>query len=239
MKVKYLKWDSDFFGFKIGLLKSNKFTKKALKDKLNYLSRRNYRLIYLFINPSNKKQKDKAISLGGIDANTKVIYSKTISNNTKQYKEHNISDYTYKETDKKNLIKLGLQTGIYSRFYIDSRFPKGSYEKLYKYWIVNSANKQIADKFFVYKIKSKIIGYVAVKDIKNSLDITLIAVDKYYRSKGIGKMLLEYLIEYANEHNYNEVSISTHYENTPMIKFLKKYNFKLKEKTSIIHFWIN
>lgn len=241
MKVKYLKWDSDFFGLKIGMLKCSKFSKIALENKIQYLRKRGYKLIYLFINPSKKQLKNTAILLGGIDANTKVIYSKKILNNSKEvkFKERNITDYTYNESDKKKLITLGLQTGIYSRFYIDNRFPKGSYEELYKYWIIYSAKKHLADIFFVYKIKSKIIGYVAVKIIKNSLDITLIAVDQNYRGQGIGKMLLEYLIGYAKEQSYNEISISTHYENKPMIKFLTKYDFKLKEKTSIIHFWIN
>lgn len=75
--------------------------------------------------------------------------------------------------------------------------------------------------FLVYKINSRIVGYLYYSLIYDRLEINQIEVLEEYRHKGIGSKLLQFLIDkepYA-------ITLEVRKDNYNAINLYKKYNF--------------
>ena len=61
------------------------------------------------------------------------------------------------------LYELAFESGKYSRFKLDKNFSEIDFRKLYKKWVDNSLNLEIADEVLVYKISDIIQGFITYK----------------------------------------------------------------------------
>ncbi len=74
---------------------------------------------------------------------------------------------------------------------------------------------------YVYEQESKVVGFVGI----NQEFIEGIFVDRNYRSKGIGKKLINYC-----KKNYNTLSLNVYCKNKKAIEFYKREGFEICEK---------
>lgn len=74
---------------------------------------------------------------------------------------------------------------------------------------------------YVYEQESKVVGFVGI----NQEFIEGIFVDRNYRSKGIGKKLIDYC-----KKNYNTLSLNVYCKNKKAIEFYKREGFEICEK---------
>ncbi|HEC76912.1 MAG TPA: N-acetyltransferase [Thermoplasmatales archaeon] len=83
--------------------------------------------------------------------------------------------------------------------------------------------------FMVAERDGKVVGFiVSIKEGKEKLRILMLAVDKKFRRKGIGKSLLrELLIKYPET---RKVVLEVRSDNKEAINFYKKQKFKIKGK---------
>lgn len=73
---------------------------------------------------------------------------------------------------------------------------------------------------------NEIVGFAGIKIIIDEADIMNIVVKKNYRHKGIGNLLLEYLISLCNELHLQSLSLEVNEINLPAINLYKKFGFK-------------
>ncbi len=90
-------------------------------------------------------------------------------------------------------------------------------------WQINPEGFMVAEK------NGKVVGFiVSIKEGKEKLRILMLAVDKKFRRKGIGKSLLkELLIKYPEA---RKVVLEVRSDNKEAINFYKKQKFKIKGK---------
>jgi len=97
----------------------------------------------------------------------------------------------------------------------------------------------ISDKasiFIVLEIENKIIGFLyAYEEEKGGLPfhkkrkyivIDNIVVDEKHQNKGYGKKLLDYIIKYAKDENYNDIELYVYCFNKKAIKLYEEYGFE-------------
>lgn len=107
------------------------------------------------------------------------------------------------------------------------------------YLLVDSSNNIIASGTLL--IENKIIhnmGMSSPLDLRPSMSgkvahIEDIVVDSKFRGKGYGKMMIEYLIEKAKEHQVYKIILNCSDEN---IKFYEKCGFELKSNQMAKYF---
>jgi len=80
-------------------------------------------------------------------------------------------------------------------------------------------------KIFYYESNNKILGFVVVNVNSDFNEIITIAVDKIYQRKQIGKILLEYIINYFN--SKKDLYLEVAKNNYQAINFYKKNGFKI------------
>lgn len=235
MKLEHLDWDSDFFGFKIGRINFNN-SEDNLLLLLAEAKLQNYRLIYVFMDEHTVLNSNLLNQWHGKLVDRKIVYKKTVKGN-KEEKSHLIS--VLKEAQiSDELLRLVYLSGHFSRFRLDKNFPKGSFEKMYKEWIIKSLSGELADRVFVAKEKGKILGFVTLRIKNTSGEIGLIAVDNKTQGKGIGTQLTHACEKYLKEKSISCLRVPTQVDNSQACRFYEKYGFEKNTITNIYHFWL-
>jgi diamine N-acetyltransferase len=98
--------------------------------------------------------------------------------------------------------------------------------------------------FIVLEKEKEIIGFLlAYEETKGHLPfhkkrkyivIDNIVVDENYRNKGYGEKLLNYIIEYAKNENYNDIMLYVYRFNENAIKLYEKKGFKTLTQDMIL-----
>ncbi len=88
--------------------------------------------------------------------------------------------------------------------------------------------KQENSNYYVAKTSDDIIvGFSGIKQIIDEADIMNIAVRKEYRNKGIGSILLDYLISTCKKNNIKRINLEVNENNKIAIKLYNKFNFQI------------
>lgn len=233
LKIQPLYWDSDFFNLRIGtVFIESPYDSTILIEQTEHL-RNLYDLIYVFSAEkiASTTEFNKVMAL--VDEKTiyeKDVISSEICEDVKLY-----SDFK----PNKELYKLALISGTYSRFNLDKNFPENSFEKLYRKWIEESVNGTLANAVFVHAANDMIDGMITVKWDDECANIGLVAVDSDVQGRGIGSMLLQYLHTYL-KHNttVKKISVATQWRNIKARNWYEKNGFKIRSIIYIYHWWI-
>ena len=228
MEIIQLKWDTDFFGYKVGklLLNDNNLDE-------NLLINNDFKLIYLFCNEPLSEALVKKHNLFLSDEKIDLITN--VSNLTyNQFENENLVELTILDD---NLLDLTFQSGHFSRFKIDSNFKNNEFETLYTAWIEQSISHKNADKVIGFSINNKVVGFITFVLKNNMFDIGLIAVNEQHRSLKIGKQLLAYVFNYSVSKNVEFVTVTTQNKNQGALNFYLKNGFSINKTTYIYHLW--
>jgi len=79
--------------------------------------------------------------------------------------------------------------------------------------------------YFVYEENGNILGYAGIYHILDEGHITNIAVHPNFRNKGIGKMLIAKIIEYAKENGISALTLEVRKSNIIAQSLYKKFGF--------------
>jgi dTDP-4-amino-4,6-dideoxy-D-galactose acyltransferase len=236
MEIDYLTWDSSFFKKKVGKIQLNSAHDIEVSTLINLGKTQGYDLIYGFLNLQQTSFPHHFDKFRDWYVTTNILYTTSIS-------EHPFGSdpcirTVFTEKDTSALLSLGIEAGHSSRFKIDSRFPKGSFEKLYHTWVTNSLDKIIADEVFIYDDGTGVSGFVTIKLDKSLCTIGLIAVDANARGQRIGAKLIDAVIAYCQKNEIDTLQVSTQLENLGANNFYKQQGFASSSQTEIYHFWI-
>ncbi|MCX7836663.1 MAG: GNAT family N-acetyltransferase [candidate division WOR-3 bacterium] len=244
-KVKELFWDRKIFGFNCGRIEYLIFRKEVddiLKEIFirEILKRnKNKRFLDISIEEKDKKLRKILLKLGFKEMVKYVTYHIRLpikfSNSLREKIE------VAKKEDLVELEKISAHSFFNTRFYKDKNFKRKLIEKFYKEWIRNSFNNKKEHQIFVYKINNKVIGFINCRILKLSKRkigiIDLIAVEKKYRGKGIGKNLVKKGLEYFQRKRVKEVYVETEKENLSALRLYKSLGMRIVGKRNTFHFW--
>jgi dTDP-4-amino-4,6-dideoxy-D-galactose acyltransferase len=221
-----LEWDSSFFGFDVFSINSNNET--TIKDHLHQLEKHDGSLVYLF---TDLVFDDVFLTkYSGKFVGTKVIFSK----NLQSVSSNNIIKSIKYDVIPRELLSLAFQSGEFSRFKIDTRLARESFEELYKKWLLKAIDN-IDIETLVYSEGDIIKGFISVEFSEEAV-IGLFAVDETMRGKGIGRLLLNQAEYISKNKGYNNLKIPAQKKNFGACGFYLNSNYKIIEERRNYHF---
>lgn len=226
--IERLEWDSVFFGYEVGKIQIN--SQDIINFDVFFEQAKKYKLIYVYSDVTLTDSRFKLVD-------RKVIFYQKIK---KEKPERNpIMETFNKEVHDYNQIKqLALESGVYSRFFLDQNFNCNEYVRLYSRWIKNAVNKVNTFDVIVAIKNNDIIGFTTLNKKSDVLsDIGLVAVSKEFRGLGIGKKIINESIWRAKQSGFNEIQVVTQLENIAAMRLYTSTNFKIEKTTNIYHFW--
>ena len=217
-------WDSIFFGYPVAEYIIN--SGEAF-DALNFkVECANFKLVYVF--SQNELIEDTNLKL----ADKKVVFSKEL------FDDNSIIEFNPEVHSYDELLNLTLLSGMYSRFYLDTKFVNNEYFRLYKEWLDKSISKEIAQHILVKVINHKIAGFITLKKINSqTAQIGLIAVDEKFQRENIGTSLIRKAESLLKQQDCSLLDVITQLDNKPGCNLYKKNNFSLKKIIYTYHFW--
>lgn len=234
---QFLKWDTEFFGYKIALVEPNRLELLPLVQLIDELKKNSYKLIYCFVKPEDKISIKTLNLISAVLVDTKVTYSAHTAHLMYSTVDEHIVPYLYRYPNAR-LKSLVLQSGMYSRFKVDQNFSNHEYENLYLEWIKQSIKQKLADKILVYKEGKNILGFITLKVEAGIGSVGLIAVDQEERGKSIGKKLLTAGISFFRDNGVSEVRIVTQKANHAACRFYESNGFNVCKSVNIYHLWM-
>jgi dTDP-4-amino-4,6-dideoxy-D-galactose acyltransferase len=235
----HLDWDTATFGFGVVRIVRPEINGFDLSRLLNKLRINGYRLAYLQL-PIEDNFIDTAIANGGTLVDEKVTYiaelalMASVGNDLVNKPE----SYGNEEVNS-NLIQLAMQSGKYSRFAVDPKFPRELYARLYTTWITRSVGREIASEVLVVRDGSDEVGFITLGSINNQGSIGLVAVEHAARKKGIGKSLVLEANRYFLVNGYSSCQVVTQRRNIGACKLYESCGFKVSKIENIFHFWLD
>lgn len=231
MKIEYLTWDSTFFNKRIGkvdLLDEFELVKKELDQ---------YDLVYIFADPNNKLLNEAIKELGALLVDEKVVFVKDTGlgediNEVISYKRSN----DMKDGD---VVRTGLQSGLYSRFAIDNNFGKEAFSHFYTEWMNMSIDRKIAEEVFVVEENDIIKGVITLGRKNNRGDIGILAVDESYRGQKIGYKLIQQSEAYFTSKSVDKIQVVAQLANKLACSFYDRYGFGIESVTNVYHLWVS
>ena len=231
MDIRALQWDSDFFGLQIGRVNLQMKADAELLQLRHKELKQQFDLLYIF----DANTVGFAVE-GARLVDEKILYSKPCEPR-QQYAD--VSFYQ-SATPSDDLYRLALVSGGYSRFKLDERLPKGSYERLYNRWIENACPKEGTNKqILLFKDAHDVARGMITIDYQGELGhIGLVAVDTDVQHQGIGGKIMSTLDGYLFERGIKTLEVPTQKANTDACRWYEKNGFVAKAKTPIYHWWL-
>lgn len=223
MKVAKLEWDSNFFGYPVGILKleGELFDERELKNLAGEL-----KLVYV---TGQKEIDSEQLSCG----DTKVVFGKEPEN--REFPTEVVEAPVELMEEMKS---IGLQSGIWSRFALDSNFKHSDFEKMYGIWVERSMKKEIAYRTLTVLIDGKPGGILTLGDDGNGVSaIGLFAVAEGHRGKGIGRKLLQAADAISFVRGDRELRVATQGKNSSACAVYEHFGFKRISETYIYNYW--
>jgi len=180
MNYKLLSWDTKFFNIKTGRIIPASLQENQLVSILVEMRKEKFKLVYW---ASEQQNTYELQAYSSMLADKKTTFEINLQNinldklplpKAKPY----CSSFPFSQ-----LEKLAIQSGVYSRFALDTNFPHEKFTALYKTWIRKSVSGEMADEVLVIMQNNHIAGMVTLA-IENGVgDIGLIAVDEKFRGR--------------------------------------------------------
>lgn len=241
MKQNYihLEWDTTFFGFGVARIVQTEMDDEELSKTLKTLRDNNYRMVYWQISAGQYESAKIAQIHGGFLADEKVTYVKSLVGmpDIRQATAYTSFRYTAKEPEAA-MIKLALQSGEYSRFRNDPKFPRELYDKLFVCWITRSVSKEIAWEVLVVKEGSDLLGVITLGVKGGRADIGLLAVANYARGKGIGRALMTDAGKCFAERGCALAHVVTQRSNLVACRLYESCGYQIENVENVFHFWL-
>jgi dTDP-4-amino-4,6-dideoxy-D-galactose acyltransferase len=230
LTIEELKWDSAFFGRKIGALKAPFDDLSALRNILKKAKKVGF--AYL----TCRLPAQDAVLIRLLESNGFYLtdIGVTLETATRRYFQQRQQSRPAKE---RAIKTAGLQdipamqkyiTSLFpeSRFYHDPFFSKEDADRLYRAWIENSVRGEAAD--IVFHMPGT--GFISCRKAgKNSGQIVLVGVKKSFRGKGYGTALIGEAMEWLRRERCLTVTVRTQLKNVQALNFYIHLGFFVRE----------
>lgn len=235
--IQWLDWDSDVLGIKVARLTAAQFSSDELKSVLTDLAKQGAKLVYWASNSDCQASQQAAVELNGFLADRKVTYLCNLAHLNKPFETlHAIEEYQAELPDNE-LIELAYLSGLYSRFRTDKQLSQAQFEKVYRIWITNSVNKQIAEKVLVIRKDDHLAGMITLGEKQGRGDIGLLAVNERYQGMKIGAALVSAAQHYFAQ-RYQWSQVVTQENNIPACRLYERCGYYIEKVENFYHFWL-
>ncbi len=108
----------------------------------------------------------------------------------------------------------------------EALFPNAMSERMVQHELLRGSG-------WVFEEDDHIVGYILVRDDEGLLDITRLGVSEGVRRRGVGRQLLERVLEAGRS-----VILTVKKDNAPALVLYRKYDFKIVAHLIGAHAWV-
>jgi dTDP-4-amino-4,6-dideoxy-D-galactose acyltransferase len=235
---KYLDWDSEFFGLRIGRVTENRLQPETIEQINQWADLQRIDCLYFLADIGDLK----TIRLAEINefrmVDIRVTLEKIIDKSTTIPDQASIGSIRLVSPDDLNALKAIARVSYHdTRFYADTNFPVARADALYEIWIEKSC-KGYADAVFVLEIDQQSAGYISCHLLgEGKGNIGLVGVSQNSQGKSIGNLLIDNALNWFVGKNVTQVSVVTQGRNIKAQRLYQRCGFLTRSLQFWYHRW--
>lgn len=246
VSIKYLEFDSKIFNKKIGLLnvdygKLDRIYSKELMKKIEiFCVEERYKCLFTKSSPADygyiHMLEDVGFNLMDSIITLKKKTTPEIKSN--QYKEYTIT--LLNESDIRNVLNIIDNLYCYGRFFEDPNLDREDVNKLYKQWITNEIKNSNVDVIGIKK-DDNLLGFISCKYNKQISGvgkeglISLLGISKSCQGMGIGKILMNEVLNNFYSKQVGYVCVGTQIDNINALNYYIANGFRVTSSIYSFH----
>jgi GNAT superfamily N-acetyltransferase len=234
---RILEWDSDFFGFTIAKMDTNRLKPEDMEPLLQWCGEHSVDCLYLLADPMDALTVRLAERHGFGLADVRLDLSRPIIMDSDPAETISSPEHTMRKARQSDLAELedmAQKNHTLSRFFFDPGFPRTACRELYALWIRKSL-VDYADVFWVVLADELPVGYVTCnleQDGRLGV-IRLLGVAENHRNKGAGRLLVYQAIRWSGKMGAERITVTTQARNIDSQRLYQGAGFR----TSSVYFW--
>ena len=242
INVTMLNWDSNFFGFPVAQVLTNRLDENSLNDVMGFCRDNKVRLLQFKCDAHHRPSVLIAEDNNFHFADVRITLEKKL---TSEDIDNCIlpNDISFRLAERSDIPVLKeIVTDLYtnSRYYFDTNFPRDDVHGFYRNWIEKSVLGNFDDCVWVLCLGGKAIACCSISynaDFK--VKIGLFAVDTKESKKGLGIILLRKVLCNLVHREISNVSVVTQGRNYSAQRLYQRAGFQTKKIEIYYHSWFN
>lgn len=249
VSIKYLEWDSNIFNKKIGIFsvcygRLQKDTYKLIMNEVDkFCKEEAFECIFAKANVYDYSTMH-ILENSGYNLMDSIVTFKT-KLNLEEITDIN-DKYTItllNESDIEDVVNIIDNLYSYGRFFEDENLDNDRANELYKKWIINEIRNINVDVIGIND-NDKLLGFMSCKYQVNKDDevegvISLVGIDNSYQGLGIGKILMNSVLNHFKNKDTKDVYVGTQINNTSAMNFYISNGFRITSSINNFHKWIS
>jgi dTDP-4-amino-4,6-dideoxy-D-galactose acyltransferase len=235
---KYLDWDSDFFGFRIGQVIPGRLSASAIKDILYWCETNQIKCLYFL---SDSDDPDTVITVESQQfqfVDIRMTYDHLIEfapTIKKRASENALRPVSV--TDLPQLQAIARTSYASSRFYFDRGFPETRCNALYETWIEKSC-RGYADVVLIADVQGQPAGFISCHlSDQGEGQIGLVGVAKEWQGLGLGQRLIDGSLGWFADQDVSRVKVVTQGRNVQAQRLYQRCGFLTRSVQLWYHRW--
>jgi len=137
--------------------------------------------------------------------------------------------------DQNQVVELSRKSFAYSRFYLDSAFPREVADAIKAEWVKGYFTGNRGDAMVVGLADEKVVGFLLLLyGREGTLIIDLVATDEKYRRREVAKDMIAYAESQC--HGFSRIRVGTQLANVPSMRLYEGMGFKIAEAQYTFHY---
>ncbi|MGA9624552.1 MAG: GNAT family N-acetyltransferase [Bryobacteraceae bacterium] len=232
---RYLWWDSEHFGARIGCVNATRLTAALLADIDQWASSHSIDCLYFLAEPDPLTMR-LAACMGFRFVDARVTFEAQLPRPASPEETRSIRLATL--NDIPDLRRIAGESHRDSRFYVDGNFPPSACGEMYRVWIERSCREPgLACAVFVAERERCPVGYISCRVATEVGHIGLVAVDGKCRNLGLGARLVCQALSWFGAQGVRRVAVVTQGSNVPAQRLYQKSGFLISSVQLWYHRW--
>ena len=235
--IRYLQWDSDFFGLSVASLDGGHLQAETSKVAFDWCIKEKIRCLYFLANGRDSQTLQYAYKAGFKFVDVRVEMEFDFRNLQKTHAPSLEIKPVTKVVELGCIQTLARKSHTDSRFFKDLNFDRIKCEKLYEEWIDRDFEKGNVLGFFPDD-RENIKGYITfTMESSDVARIGLIALEDQFRGQGVGAELLNITIAMSKKLKTKKLIVVTQATNTSALRLYEKAGFRISDTKIWFHKW--
>ena len=238
-----LKWDTDFFGFRIARVRGDSLSEDLVKGIDSWCRQEKIRCLYFLSRADDPETTRLAEDNGFRMVDIRVTLSLRIPGERREIEKRRRSEATIRHAcsqDTSGLLRIAGNSFYDTRFYFDANFPRHLVDSLYEIWVQRSLDSH-DDAVLVAELDGSPVGFGLCRmDAEPGVGILcLTAVSEEVRGRGIGQDLINGGLDWFSGRGVNEVYAVNQGRNVDMLRLNQHCGILIREVQIWYHKWFD
>ena len=227
-----LEWDSNFFGVRIGRVRTGAFDSAAVDA---WRREHNIQCLYYLAELTDTPSIHAAQDLGFHLMDIRTTFYTHLPIHPAPIPAHRVRRAVVE--DLPSLRKLATGSFIHSRFFHDPHFSKDKCDELYAIWVEKQLTQPSAF-IWVTEDESGLTGFVTVVDLNQvRTSISLIGIAANTRGQGLGRSLVKHVLRDSGERDFSEFEVVTQASNSGAMNLYQSCGMRVVLQQVWLHGW--